>query len=110
MCLDTVDRVTKKSRGYGYKAFFEKREGEIRGVCPADFTFPEEQWYTDPNTKTIDGKYPAGFHICRFKEHARSWGGDTTRKVYYREVVASGDFLSEPVIVARQIWITKEEI
>ena len=109
MCLYTIDEKTKKGRRYGYKGF-DKSGEKLCGLCMGDFTFPEEQWYTDPNTKTIDGRYPAGFHICRFKEHARDWGGATTRKVYYREVVASGDFLGEPVYIARQIWITKEDI
>lgn len=107
MCLTTVDRKTKRGRGYGYKAF------DMKNGKPTSFgglNFPEEEWFTDPNTRPIENSYPAGFHICRFKKDALGWDGDTTRKVFYADVVASGRFLGEPVFIARQIWIPKEEI
>ena len=113
MCLHTVDEKTKEGKGYGYKAF--SKHGDTltplrRRSGRGQLSFPEEVWFTDPNTKPIEGQYPAGFHINRFKIHALDWAGDTTRKVYYREVVASGFWWDEPVYIARQIWITKEEI
>ena len=110
MCLHTVDEKTKEGKGYGYKAF-SKHGDTLTPLCGrGQLSFPEEVWFTDPNMRRIAGKYPAGFHINRFKNHARTWVGDTTRKVFYKDVVASGSFFDEPVFVARQIWITKEEI
>ena len=112
MCLAVVDKVTKKGKGYGYKAFKKKR-GSLTPVMGYSLDFPEEEWFTDPNTQPITNLYPAGFHIHTNKKHAGWWNGDAVRKVYYREAVASGLFSEQPpqrVIIARQIWITKEEI
>lgn len=112
MCLDRIDEKTKRGGGCGYKAF--NRSGNtLVPLCGRTLPFPEEEWFTDPNTTPILGKYPAGFHINRFKKHARSWDGHTTRKVFYADVVASGTWegtTDEPVYIARKIWITKEEI
>ncbi len=112
MCLATVDEKTKRGKGYGYKAF-KKKGGSLTPVMGYSLDFPEEEWFTDPNMESIMGRYPAGFHIHTNKKHAKLWGTTVNRKVYYREVVASGLFCEQTrqrIIVARQIWITKEEI
>ena len=116
MCLAKIDKVTKRGRGYGYKAFNITigRLYPVAASLPAGVSFPEEQWFTDPKQGMVDGlNYPAGFNIHTNKKHVLGWNGDTNRKVYYKEVVASGLFsviVPEHVIIARQIYITKEEI
>ena len=117
MCLDRIDEKTKKGRGYGYKGFGIDNGKLVPNMKSLrdGWSYPEEEWFTDPTPGTIDVlwahiKYEKGFHISKSKKHARKWGGETTRKVFYREVVASGMFCVDTVIVARQIWIAKEEI
>ena len=121
MCLTNVDEKTKKGRGYGYKAFRKYDGGRLYPVCNSfsgGRSFPEEQWFTDPNKSRINGNYPAGFHLHINKKDVRAWGKDGVchRKVFYKDVVATGtqvfgfEIVEERIIVARQIWITKEEI
>ena len=117
MCLDRIDEKTKKGRGYGYKAFGIEDEELVPNMAHlrVGWYYPEEEWFTDPATGTINApgafiEYKKGFHICNSKKHALKWDGETTRKVFYRDVVASGVFHKDTVTVARQIWITKEEI
>ena len=110
MCLDRIDEKIKKGRGYGYKCYAVRNGGLHSILRGTGRQLPEEEWIEDSWSGLIRGLYPAGFHINKFKKHARTWGGDTYRKVFYSDVVASGTAFCEPVIVARQIWITKEEI
>lgn len=117
MCLDTIDKKTKRGRGYGYKAFGIEDGKLVPNMLHlrSDWNYPEEVWFTDPATGGIASfmtieTYRKGFHICKSKEHAHKWDGETTRKVFYRDITASGLFARRTVVVARQIWITKEEI
>ena len=111
MCLTNVDEKTKKGRGYGYKCFKETGGMLFPIVQPlkGGRAFPEGVWFSDARRGQIYGGYPKGFHIATEKKGALRWLG-TYRKVFYKDVVASGTFSLESVIVARQIWITKEEI
>ncbi len=115
MCLDTLDAKIKRGKGYGYKGFGRHSDGlrPLHKTLDGTSCYPEEEWFSDTNKETIrgwDGEYPTGFHIEATMKGAHNWFADTRRKVYYREVVASGKQSEDQVIVARQIWITKEEI
>ena len=129
MCLYTVDKKTKKGRGYGYKTFQVNKDGSLRNlyaqVNPSiKIThFPIETWIKDENKKKIQeydfNEYPTGFHIHTSKKKAKNYISTdiklTTRKVDYRNVVASGiqnidNTGNTNVIVAREIYVHKEEV
>lgn len=122
MCLDKVDKVTRKGKGIGYKVFFV-RDGKlyhwfnpVRSDNPNPL--PIEEWIDDPNDGTLTigkGKeYRQGFHVFKelnneiekFKSDLR----DEVYKVKYKDVVASGMNERIKCVVARKMYIMKGEL
>ncbi len=111
MCLDTIDKEIKKTKGFGWKVFEER----ARGLHPAFFDLPYSKpfkvnvWVTETrNTLRING-YDAGFHVFEKEADANlylRWRFRiVTRKVKYDNVVATGKQSGLKVIVARKIFI-----
>ena len=117
MCLDTVDKVTKKGRGYGYKVF-EDWDGELHPwfIGGQDTVLPEEEWIKDKKRGFAhQPRYRLGFHIYVTLASAREIQEDRPhreiiRRVKYEGVVASGKSERRHVIVARKMLICKGEV
>ena len=115
MCLEKVDKITKKGTGIGYKVF--ARDG-VGGIKPTDSEITRyklNRWYKDKRTlpiKTRGNHYPTGYHIFVNKEDALILNNEirTARRVKYSDVVASGTqdttkSWGTRVIVARKMYI-----
>ena len=111
MCLDKLKPVSTK-KGYGWKVF-DKWDSKLESRY-FDIRYPTNKWIKDKKSKPIQGDrvcYPTGFHVFVSKEKAKDWGG-IVRKVYYKNVVATGlqnigfwENICAQVIVAKEIWI-----
>lgn len=115
MCLDTVDKVTKKGRGYGYKIFCLSR-GELHSEL-FRWGRPRQEckWYHSKRQREIKatfiggGSYIPCFHI--FLEKVGFVGiARVARRVKYENVVASGEQFGTNVIIARKMYICKGEV
>lgn len=113
MCLDTVDKEVKKTKGYGWKVF---RRNEDGGLTPCYYDrnktgFTLNEWIKDKARGRIiaegGGKYEKGFHIYDTRREARlsRHRGASIKKVLYDNVVATGVQCDDRVIVARKMKI-----
>lgn len=127
MCLDTVDKEVKKTKGYGWKVFrkavwWKEGTGLYPEFCLGRKTesYPVNEWIKDKRVRRIgagDGSsYPPGFHIFNTRKEAELWvefvQGRIIRKVEYDNVVATGQqspmFIALGVIVARKMKIIEK--
>ena len=114
MCLQRVDKVTRKGTGIGYKVFTSDESYHTTFFVYGG-RIKYNVWYHDKATERIcinDKKsYPAGYHIFLSLRGAEKWlPGGKFRKVQYEDVVASGIQENHPVIVARKIYIMKGKV
>ena len=123
MCLDTVDKKTKKV-SEGWKVI-KVINNKLHGIC-YPFNFETNRWITDSAESLIKSdsnkKYQAGFHFYLNKEDAeldvKIWNTKILKvfKVRVRNVVATGtqfiNIYNEPTLckvgVAREIFIEEE--
>lgn len=113
MCLEKIDKVTKKGRGYGYKWFVEKDDGLHEYFGGALGVLSEGVWIEDPLDMVLKRNYRTGFHVFLSKDLEWDDGyreGAVLRKVKYQYVVASGKQDEFNVIVARKMYIIKGEV
>ncbi len=107
MCLDTVDKEIKKTKGFGWKRLVRNISGTYSPCCKHGFlTFKPNEWVEDICDYTL-GMYTTGFHIEDTRQGARAWFriGNCVRKVLYQDVVATGIQDGTKVIVARKMMI-----
>lgn len=124
MCLNTVDKETKKGSGYGYK-LFEDWNGELHPwFIGRGSVLAEEEWIAARGGTLPVGKkkYRLGFHIFTTKAGAKALQEtnpfeypEVIRRVKFKEVVASGkqgmgDLSFQQVIVARKMYICKGKV
>ena len=116
MCLDTVDKEIKKTKGFGWKVF-DKENGELCASIQNSGPYPIGKWIEDEREGTLCfGTYPTGFHIWVTEAGATPWyhpPWNTLRKVEFADVVATGRQgytrrASHVVIVARKIKILED--
>jgi len=107
MCLSVLDKKPRRKWGFGWKS------GRIRGqtfkTWYTQSILPMGKWIKDESVEQIVNyrdrfSYQAGFHIYADKDAAVADGNDCVR-VQFRKVVATGTWLGDQVIVAREIKI-----
>jgi hypothetical protein len=120
VCLDTIDKKTRKKVRYGYKVFdiyYDKIEGthySFDGCSFGNKPYELNKWYksTDGLIYTEDDKdYETGFHIFTNKKDAKKWQSVNCRvifKVELKNIVASGKQESLKCVVAKEMRILKE--
>ena len=125
MCLESVDKVTNKGKGYGYKVFRVDRDGDLVGwLTSIRGKIPPEEWIkAQPIRKNSIIYYPRNyepnFHIFISKRSAEQYasnGGSPNSKkimkVEYKEATASGktEYFGHlfQTVVARKMFICKE--
>ena len=109
MCLDTVDKEIKQTKGFGWK-LFSKGDSGARVYSKSDLLpflqnyhnkpYPIGEWIEDDKTTSLlvgdsDERYQAGFHIFETKRGAKLTLASSTqwavmRGVEYDDVVATG--------------------
>ncbi|KKN81695.1 hypothetical protein LCGC14_0316070 [marine sediment metagenome] len=119
MCLTTVDKTPKRTKGRGYKLYNTGPDGQLYSLLYGrDKGHEIGKWYRDYRTVAINNPfgfgptYPAGIHIHRSKHDAQKWGkhvGRVIARVEYEDVVATGLEHTERTDVARRVRILSTE-
>lgn len=109
MCLDRIDKKTRKNFRYGYK-IYDLFDGKLSGVFYNYFKdYPEGVWIKDDKQiiiNEVQPGYPTGFHVLTSKKGAKSWKDNfktqVIRKVLIKDIVASGTQNGFNVVVCKQ--------
>ena len=123
MCLETVDKKTRKNVTYGYKVFEETSKGLLPYIRTYSRTkpYPINKWIRDrnPASRKINyssgRSYSAGFHVftsLRSAKRERAFEGFPycVRKVLVKNIVASGKQYGDNICIAREMLITDERL
>jgi len=121
MCLDTLDKKTRKRGGFGYK-LLSKCDGEPHTFIQKFVALPIGKWVSDPSSETRyveysypNQYYPTGFHIFSTLEDLKRWRGSSWYnlsifRVQFKEVIASGYQYKCRTIVARKVKVIEEVV
>ena len=124
MCLDKVKERGLNLEGIGYKIFRTINKGVV-AQFKATPVLATEKWlhesdyreHSYKNRKKIDEIYLFGWHIYTSKKGAMGrlscyqlWYPFVVRKVEYKQGHTVGTQDGYKVIVAKQIWIEKENL
>ena len=111
MCLGSVDKTIKVTKGVGWKCFLGT-EDKLEGLCThSEQPFKQGVWITDPSSGKLYGGYETGYHMYRTKgacERA-GWRYNSIRRVDFRSVTATGTNSGFRAVVAREIYIHPKE-